>query len=196
MDIIMGKRSTFERIERDYYRAPYAAVEPLILHLPEILRYCEPCAGDGALINHLNSFGYECKFACDIEPQDQDIVKCNALNIYQPLFEGRNIDYIITNPPWSRNILHPMIDHFRKLAPTWLLFDADWMFTKQAAPYLPYCQKIVSVGRVKWFPDSDNTGKDNAAWYLFLDHEVVTEFVGSGPRLVAQRCPDTEDMFG
>jgi hypothetical protein len=28
-------------------------------------------------------------------------------------------------------------------------------------------RKVVSVGRVKWMPDSDSTGKDNAAWYLF-----------------------------
>ena len=37
-----------------------------------------------------------------------------------------------------------------RLAPTWLLFDADWAHTKQAAPYLRHCSHIVSVGRVHW----------------------------------------------
>lgn len=188
----MGKRSDFERNPRDFYVTPYEAVRPLKLHIEKGSTFIEPCAGDGALINHLEKYeDLKCDYACDIEPQRKDILKQDALDI-----ELCYADYIITNPPWSRNILHPMIDHFRKLAPTWLIFDADWMFTKQAAPYLPYCQKIVSVGRVKWFPDSDNTGKENAAWYLFLDHEVVTEFVGSRPHLVPQRCPDTDDMFG
>jgi hypothetical protein len=53
------------------------------------------------------------------------------------------------------------------MAPTWLLFDADWMHTRQSAPFMPRLRKIVSVGRVKWIPDSKMTGKDNCAWYLF-----------------------------
>ena len=41
------------------------------------------------------------------------------------------------------------------------------MHTKQSRDYLQFCRKIVSVGRVKWIPDSKHTGKDNCAWYLF-----------------------------
>ena len=78
-------------------------------------------------------------------------------------------DYIITNPPWDRKILHPMIEFFSPKRPTWLLFDADWMHTKQSVPYMTMCSKIVSVGRIKWF--GNMTGKDNCAWYLF-DKEV------------------------
>ena len=78
-----------------------------------------------------------------------------------------NVDCFITNPPWSREILHPMIVHFARQHPTWLLFDADWMHTRQSAQYMPLLRKIVSVGRVKWIPDSPFTGKDNCCWYLF-----------------------------
>jgi len=60
-----------------------------------------------------------------------------------------------------------MIEHFSDMRPTWLLFDADWMHTKQSAPYLWRLRKIVSVGRLKWIPDSRYTGKDNCCWYLF-----------------------------
>lgn len=76
-------------------------------------------------------------------------------------------DCFITNPPWTRTILHPLIDHLSNIAPTWLLFDADWMHTVQAKTYLKRCVKIVSVGRVKWIAGSKHTGLDNAAWYLF-----------------------------
>ena len=58
-----------------------------------------------------------------------------------------------------------MIEHLAKQKPTWLLFDADWMHTKQSRPYLLALHKIISVGRIKWF--GDTTGKDNCAWYLF-----------------------------
>ncbi len=76
----------------------------------------------------------------------------------------------------DKNILDSMVDHFRKIRPTWLLFDADWMHTKQSRQYMPFCKKIVSVGRIKWF--GNMTGKDNCAWYLFYNSEVETIFYG------------------
>lgn len=161
----MGKRSNFERNPRDFYRTPFAAVTPLLPYLHG-RTFAEPCAGDGYLINHLELLGMKCVHASDIEPQKLDIDAMDALNFTAP----DHADYIITNPPWDRKLLHPMIEHFRKQRPTWLLFDADWMHTLQAAPYLPYCHVIVSVGRVKWIPDSKMTGKDNCCWYLFDNH--------------------------
>ena len=53
----MGKRSEFERVPRDFYPTPYSAVEPLIAHLPEWYTFMEPCAGDGRLIDDLESNG-------------------------------------------------------------------------------------------------------------------------------------------
>jgi hypothetical protein len=65
--------------------------------------------------------------------------------------------------------------------PTWLLFDADWVHTKQSAPFMPYCRKIVSVGRVRWIEGTKMTGKDNVAWHLFTAEEGTTEFYGRTP---------------
>ena len=168
----MGKRSNFERVERDFYPTPYEAVVPLLPHLPERFTYIEPCAGDGALIRPLSSFeGVAHAQRGDIST-GQD-----ALTIYNT--QGQ---VFITNPPWDRKILHPLIDALPRLAPTWLLFDADWMHTRQSAPLMHYCRKIVSVGRVKWIPGSKMTGKDNCAWYLFEQtndwRTPVTEFYG------------------
>jgi hypothetical protein len=72
-----------------------------------------------------------------------------------------------------------MILHFQKIAPTWLLFDADWAHTKQSAPYLPQCSHIVSIGRLKWIEGSKFTGKDNCAWYRFhAQHYEGPRFYG------------------
>ena len=161
----MGKRSSgsFERQKRDFYPTPFSAVEPLLSHLSEKTVFDEPCAGNGALVDHLESSGHRCLRATDIEPQRDDVGTFDAFDI-----ESAYGDCFITNPPWNRKFLHPLILHLCEIAPTWLLFDADWMHTRQATEYLPYCKKIVSVGRVKWMgPDSPHTGKDNAAWYLF-----------------------------
>ena len=87
-------------------------------------------------------------------------------------------DYIITNPPWNRKILHPMIEHFVDFKPTWLLFDADWMHTKQSISYLKHLSKVVSIGRVKWIEGSSSVGKDNCCWYLFENNSKKTEFFG------------------
>lgn len=159
----MGKRSDFARVERDFYPTPPDAVAPLIPHLEYGVMFAEPCAGDGALILALESHGMSCIEALDMEPRTRIAYRADAMD-WSP---DDSADYIITNPPWDRKILHPMIVHFSDMLPTWLLFDADWIHTKQAIPFMPRLRSIVSVGRVKWIPDSKMTGKDNCAWHLF-----------------------------
>ena len=172
----MGKRSDFERIERDYYPTPKAAVLPLLPHLQGNEIFVEPCGGAGHLIRHLEEEGLVCGAAFDLKPQISTVLPGDALQLSQR--DCGEADLIITNPPWDRDTLHEMIETFRTLLPTWLLFDSDWMHTKQASPYLIYCAKIVSVGRVKWFPETNMVGKDNCAWYLFTDEVSETIFYG------------------
>ena len=185
----MGKRSDFDRVPRDYYPTPIAAVEPLIPHLPYSFDYYEPCAGDGRLIDHIDSLtdGHsECIFACDIEPRDPRVCLHDSINMGEQDFlelymAFGGADLCITNPPWDRKLLHPFIEGWMQMCPTWLLFDADWMHTKQSAILMSYCVKVVSVGRVKWIEDSKSVGKDNCAWYLFdiaRDPAKQTEFYG------------------
>ena len=169
----MGKRSKFERVERDFYPTPAEAVRPLLPHLKPGTRFSEPCAGDGALVEHLKAAGHVCVWESDIKPQ-RSMFAADALALHYV-----SQDCIITNPPWKRDVLHPMIVHFSEQTPTWLLFDADWVHTRQAAPYLPRLRKIVAVGRVKWIPDSPFTGKDNCAWHLFTrEADAPAQFYG------------------
>ena len=170
----MGKRSSFERVPRDFYPTPYEAVAPLLPHLRSPTRFCEPCAGDGALIRHLERHGHDCSLAWDIEPRAPGIARLDALATM-----AVNVDCYITNPPWTRSILHPLIHWLSGQMPTWLLFDADWMHTRQSTDLMRHCRKIVSVGRVKWIADSPFTGKDNCCWYLFNQaDDAAAQFVG------------------
>ena len=158
----MGKRSDFERRPRDAYATPYEAVVPLLVHLRPGTRFDEPCCGEGDLIRHLERHGHQCLGYGDKFPTIPGEDPLDALET-----ESCDADCFITNPPWDRKVLHPLIERLSSIAPTWLLFDADWLHTKQAAPFLPWLHKVVSVGRVKWIPDSKMTGKDNCCWYLF-----------------------------
>jgi hypothetical protein len=173
----MGKRSTgqFDRTPRDYYKTPRSAVEPLLPFLPSEVWYDEPCAGDGTLVDHLWQLdGGFCSRLSDIEPQAKDIDKIDAFDLTD--CKG---DMFISNPPWSRDILHPLITHLSDIAQTWLLFDSDWLFTKQSHEYMKRCHKIVPVGRVKWIEGSKHTGKDNAMWALFdVNYFGPAEFYG------------------
>jgi hypothetical protein len=136
----MGKRSNFPH--RDDYPTPAKAVTPLVPWLRGIRRFAEPCCGDGVLVRHLESHGLRCVFAGDIAT-GQDAL---ALDSYG------EIDAIISNTPWTRPILHSLIIHFVRIAPTWLLIDADWSHTRQATPYLKHCSDILPIGRVIWIP--------------------------------------------
>lgn len=175
----MGKRSNFDRVERDFYPTPIEAVRPLVPHLHRAKFYfTEPCAGDGRLATHIKALtGGVCERMSDIEPRGSGIAKADAL-----LEVDEMAAMFITNPPWDRAILHPLILKLSDIAPTWLLFDADWMHTKQAAPFMPRLRKVVSIGRVKWIEGSKMTGKDNCCWYLFSTPEdEPTQFFGRTP---------------
>src|SRR6516162_439366 len=103
----MGKRSSFERREADFYPTPRAAVLPLIPYLRGIKAFAEPCAGDGDLIQHLESFGLRCVYSGDIR-FGQDAL---AIDSYGA------VDAVITNPPFVRELMHRLILHFQRIAP-------------------------------------------------------------------------------
>jgi hypothetical protein len=172
----MGKRSEFPRRERDFYPTPPSAIDPLIPFLGDIQYYAEPMAGDGSLVKHLDSTHMECVWSSDIEPQSKEIRKLDAFDLEES--QILQADAIITNPPWHRPMLHETILHFVKTLgkPTWLLFDHDWSCTKQSAPYMEHCRKVVAVGRVKWIPNTPHTSKDSVCWYYF------TQQRGNAPR--------------
>ena len=164
----MGKRSEFDRNERDYYRTfDRKAVSPLVKHLPYDVCFTEPFCGDGALIGNI----------VDHLPKAK-VISCSDIH---PLISGADVcdykdatyfndSFVISNPPWNRKILHKAIDFYWNLwesrnVTTWLLFDANWLWTKQAKPYYPKIEYIVPVGRVKWIEDSKMSSKDDVAWY-------------------------------
>lgn len=163
----MGKRSSgFRRHKNDAYDTPEEAVAPLIGHLRPGVRYIEPMAGRGDLVRALAPHA-ECVVAGDLEPRAEGIYRIDARQITPEDAASTGAEMFITNPPWTRPILHDIIETLSDALPTWLLFDADWIHTKQAGRYLWRMRRVVSVGRVRWIEGSPHSGKDNCAWHLF-----------------------------
>ena len=194
----MGKRTVKKHVRRkeDAYDTPDRAIMPLLPHLPPKTHFLEPMAGAGQLIDYLQTHGHICVGAYDIKPRKHS----DSINVHNYVNDPdhgfylngiqkadarkmiiRKLPYIpkmmITNPAWTRSILHEIILNFDWQCPTWLLLDSDWKHTQHAKPYLPLIQKEVSVGRVKWIPDSKDYSKDNCSWYLFHG-ESSHQFIG------------------
>lgn len=173
--ITIGKRSDFTKRPKDKYYTPVEGVTPLIPFLSGVQTFVEPCAGDGRLVRHLERHGLRCVRYSDLEPGSIFVRKDDALTAQFP-----DADAIITNPPWSRDILHALIKRFLDLGkPFWFLFDADWPYTVQKGEVrelLKHCSHIVAVGRLKWIEDSNMSGKDNSAWFRFYANHT------EGPR--------------
>jgi hypothetical protein len=129
----MGKRSNFERRERDFYPTPVEAVVPLLAHLEPRTVFIEPCAGAGDLARHLRAVGHQCIERVDIEPRAPGIFEADA-TVHRWAEDAGHFDCFITNPPWSREDLHKIIVNLSDQAPAWLLFDADWSHTRQPRP--------------------------------------------------------------
>jgi hypothetical protein len=177
--IRMAKRSDFKRVERDYYRTfdPKAghALRPFIEGIESAL---EPFAGAGDLINQFPELSW---VQSDIEPQVCFVDKMDAFEYTKEIvLDNCGADAIITNPPWSRPIMHRAIEHFAPIIQTWLLLDANWIWTKQASPYInKYLTDVVTIGRLKWIEGTTMSGKDDCAWFRFsADKSEPTRFFG------------------
>lgn len=168
----MGKRSDFLRIDKDAYQTiDPRAVQILLPHLRGIKTFAEPCAGEGYLVGALQAAGLVCSYEGDIATGYDALV--------HPFHEEADFDAIITNTPWRRDILHPMIERFMRIAPTWILLDAGWAHTRQSAPYIDQCSHIVAVGRLRWIPGTTMSGKDDCVWLRFhAQHTGGPKFVG------------------
>lgn len=173
----MGKRELIKkpRNARDFYGTIDPAAALAIMPFLDYAKgpstsYVEPCAGDGSLIRLLASVGSsaQCVGAYDIDPQGKGIVQRNCLFLDSMDTVGAN--YFITNPPFQWDMLQPILDHLPTLLPTWLLLPADSMHNKRMSPYMDYCSKVVSIGRLYWFIGENGKkikGVDNHCWYLF-----------------------------
>lgn len=195
----MGKYSEFDRETRDYYPTPIRAVEYLIQHLKkeenyELERYIEPCVGDGRLVSHIsdvsmvknfssskNSYSPPvCVYASDIEPQVDDlpttlVYSHDAVNFnWDHSIDSFNATAFVTNPPWlntagSKHLLNSIIKKLSSHLPTWLLLNGNYAWNLKSATCMSMCTDVVPVGRVKWIEDSDNTGKEDCAWFRFVN---------------------------
>ena len=159
----------FKRLGRDSYDSPPRVLWPLLAHVPAGTTFAEPCAGQGNIIRHLALDDIHCRYASDIHPRQRNspmkIEKRDALKVTAAMLRG--CDMVISNPPWTTDIMHAIVEHFLPLIPAWYLWSADWLHNKESAYLVTRCSKIVSVGRVCWFPETGIAGKDNCIWCYF-----------------------------
>jgi len=162
----------FAKRKEDAYDTPANAVTPLMRLLQPMTSFIEPCAGQGNMIRALAAHGHICVDAFDVAPRAPGIRLGDAMDLgLGGKLDLTAADCFVSNPPWTRRLMHPIIMNLSQLLPTWLLFDADWMHTIQAIPILRRCRVILSVGRVRWIEGTDKAGYHNAAWYLFTPTE-------------------------
>lgn len=179
----MARRGeTFARRKNDAYDTPGHAIEPLLSYLPARFRFIEPCAGKGDLARYLDRESRRCLALFDIKPRAPRMDPRDN-RTHNPAIEKGNAatfrlsdspmrpDLFITNPPWTWELLVPIILNLYWQRPTWLLLSADLIHNDRFSPFEPICTKIVSAGRVRWMEgqeeDKGHAPYDNAAWHLF-----------------------------
>lgn len=178
----MGKRSDFPKKDRDFY----GTVDNKVLRQPFLDKikgktYAEPCYGHGDLEALLLPYA-TLKYKCDVRATNVACKVQDAMTLTREQLKG--CDLIITNPPFTRNVLLPMIDHFSNLKPTWLLLPADYMHNAYFGPYIEKCTRVVSIGRICWFPTDEGkrvASTDNFCWYFWpkgATNDGTTEFIG------------------
>ena len=171
----MGRRSNFKNKQpRDYWPTVDPAAVATLIPFIKGKTFAEPCSGNGDLVDLL-FVDATCNWESDIEPQKEGVTQKDALNLTKN--DLWNCEYIITNPPFSFEMLQPLLEHLPTLKPTWLLLNATFMQNKRSQPYIKKCSDIVSVGRLYWITEGGDPtqrgikGKEDYCWYLFHDKE-------------------------
>lgn len=162
----MSKRSTFEKKPKDFYpTTDPKAIPPAFRAFIQGRRYAEPCCGAGDLVDLLADIAI-CRWESDVECRGAGKL-WDAMSLSKNELE--KCECIITNPPYTKEVLLPMIDKFISLKPTWLLLPADLMHNKYFSDYMKKCSRVISVGRLCWFPKEGKrvASTENYAWYFW-----------------------------
>ena len=114
------------------------ALLPAVQASRQTREFIEPCCGAGYLVGHLKRAGHVLVGAHDLS-DDAEVRSATTT------FEDGVV--FVTNPPWRRDVLHPIILNLSRQAETWLLIDAGCQshITRQSEPYLPRLGTIVSA---------------------------------------------------
>lgn len=174
----MGKRTDYEKRARDYYWTPLEPIKPLV---PFLLgqAYGEPCVGGGHLVKGINHYTFRlpnrprCLWSSDLAP-DYERLRQNTPYLTPKTVSGtklrwydlREVDILVSNPPFSWNILQALMRVFLSLKPTWLLLPSDMASNQRFSPFMGVCSDIIPVGRVSWM-ENGQSGMENYSWYLF-----------------------------
>ena len=193
----MSKRAARPRLNKGKYATPLAALLPLLPHLTQPnIKFIEPCAGDGRLAVWLEEAGHKHTLACDIAPGGMLAAMALAApkacdDLVIRTLDARKLEitdipsgttHAITNPPWplpggQGAPTIPIIERLLRLnLVVWCLLPADFMHNGYAAKLINmHGNKIVSIGRVKWFPGSEHDAMDNCCWFQFVPWQRAGE---------------------
>jgi hypothetical protein len=171
----MGKRSNLPRIPRDRYETPRAPVLRLIPYLRRygVVDFVEPCDGrdgkgnGGALIGHLEAFGFRCVYSGDIATGQDALLLTAAMCHGAPIISNLPYKYPEDHDRSTR-LLRDLITHFLDIgAVSYLLMKHDWINNRGAAKFMKRCSDIIVTERVCWIPGTSNGGMENACWCRF-----------------------------
>lgn len=164
------------------------------------ISYGEPCFGEGALTRiltrHLKGLAF-CGHASDLHPERApeglNVRKLDARTLTRSDLE-RHVDLWITNTPWQRTHLHPIIDNLTKVAPLWCILPAEFAHRRRNYDYLRKCTHILPVGPVQFRPTKSGNGFFCYAWYRFVDEwqQDYPSFMPRWPNKATNREGDND----
>jgi hypothetical protein len=148
----------------DFYRTPIECVKLASDLMDENLRWWEPCAGDGAI----SSYYPEITFASDIKPVAKGINRLDVLRCDKP----RNVDAIITNPPFfaAYDVLERALGEWK--IPALLLIRIEPLSTQKRNAYTKRLSQMHIVSNLVKFETDDGrivngNGTMRCAWCSF-----------------------------
>jgi hypothetical protein len=176
-----------DEVQDSYWPSPAEVITPGLVKHIKGLRYAEVCAGNGKLIRHLQPYA-KCVWASDVYSRHGKVVERCALSLTAAEMRTR---LVITNPPFSSKFLYRFLDHcIEECLTTWLFLPMDFGLRVTSAFVMPFCERIVAIGPVRFIEDSPSKGETNFAWFKFVPRKTRTIFEAIPPRFNSSKVPD------
>ena len=153
----------------DEYYTPKIIFENILHYLPRDKIYLDPFFGNGSSINNLNELGFNC-IGADLD--------------YQEVLFNFNYDIILTNSPFSKNILTEFLYNLSALnKPFVIILPITKIFSKyfrSAFRQYKEIQIIIPKSRLKFIDATRPDNKNNPSFccaYICYKMELPTDII-------------------
>ena len=176
---MVQRGADYERQSRDWYRTPSGPVHALMNIIEFDRSICDPCCGDGAMMEVFRARGHE---ALGLDIQPMAVPSAHTLDFVRDEFPFEGPLDIVTNPPYGdkrATLALAFISRALEVTKPWngrvamlLPVDFDSAKTRTALfkDHPAFAHRVTLLKRIVWFEPEEGKSSSpaaNSTWFVW-----------------------------